>query len=148
MIIFINFVIALIYIMSIIWTWRILYDVPKSKKILVIIIGIFIIYLVTTILFNITKNKIDYENLDMQKDTRKLLIWLFSGVNSLLLPLISKEFLQIKGESSNEKNGTKILIMIIIIIICMIIEENYMKNIQQNIIDMYKNAESQQEKME
>ena len=59
---FIVIIIILIYIVLLAWTWHNLGDMEKTKKTLIIFIGLIITYLITILIFNISKAGIGYNN--------------------------------------------------------------------------------------
>ena len=134
-----------ILIISAIWIWHNLGNVNKNKKILFILFGIIIVYILTLMIYNISGN-ILYPNEEFKKAISSILILTFTGLNSLIvLPYIAKICDKIK-EKEIDKIQVKRKIIIIAIIICAVIwiENAYLKNTQEGIINMYnevKNAE-------
>ena len=60
MVIFINTVVFFIYLIAVIWSWKSLTNLSPLKKIIVILAGILIVYIITSILLNISKTNITY----------------------------------------------------------------------------------------
>ena len=58
MAIFINLIIIVIYLIGIAWMWQNLEDLEKNKKVIVILIGLMLMYIVTNIIFAISKGTI------------------------------------------------------------------------------------------
>ena len=137
MVLIISIIIA-IYVLLIAWVWNNLGAIDKKKKILIILIGTVIVYLITLIIFNISKSGINYENKLMAKDVRRILVTMFTGLNSLLiLPFTAKIIERIYENQIEQKEVSKKLsIILIIFIICMFFECGYMKDIQKGILDM------------
>lgn len=137
MVLIISIIIA-IYVLLIAWVWNNLGRIDKSKKVLVILIGVLIVYLITLVIFNISKSGINYEQKIMEKDIRRILVTMFTGLNSLIiLPFVSK-ILERIFENEIEQNEVfkKLIIIVVIFVTCMFLECGYMKDIQQGILDM------------
>ena len=137
MILIISIIIA-IYVLLIAWIWNNLGAIDKTKKILIILIGIVIVYVITLIVFNISKSGVNYEQKIMEKDIRRILVTMFTGLNSLIiLPFIAKIIERIHENQIEQKEVFKKLsIIVIIFVICMFLECGYMKDTQQGILDM------------
>ena len=137
MVLIISIIIA-IYVLLIAWVWNNLGTIDKKKKILIISIGTVIVYLITLILFNISKSGINYEQKIMEKDIRRILVTMFTGLNSLIiLPFVAKIIERIHENQIEQKEVSKKLsIIVVIFVICMFLECGYMKDTQQGILDM------------
>lgn len=137
MVLIISIIIA-IYVLLIAWVWNNLGTIDRTKKVLIILIGTIIIYLITLMVFNISKSGINYEQELIEKDIRKILVTMFAGLNSLIIiPFIAKILERIKlNEIEQKEVSKKLSIIVVIFIICMFLECGYMKNIQQGILDM------------
>ena len=82
MVLIISIIIA-IYVLLIAWTWHNLGTIDKTKKVLIILIGTVIIYLITLMVFNISKTGINYEQKIIEQNIRRVLVSMFTGINSL-----------------------------------------------------------------
>ncbi len=125
-----------IYILLIAWTWNNLGGIEKTKKILVIVIGILITYIITLFLFYLSKNGIGYQEIIIEEKIRRVLVAIFTGVNSIIiLPYVAKLIGQIYEGKIEQKIFLKRLFMIIVIfLICMFWECGYMHDVQQGIL--------------
>ena len=109
-------VIIAIYAVSFAWTWHNLGVIDKLKKIAVIIIGNIIMYIITIIIFNISKSGIDYNNVELQIATRNTIVSIFTGINGIIvIPQIAKILEKIK-ENEIDKNSTLKRFAIILIV--------------------------------
>ena len=117
-------IIIAIYFILIAWTWQILGNVEKTKKVAVIIIGILIMYIVTLIVFNISKVGLNYENTNAQADVRNVLVTVFTGINGIIvIPQLAKVIEKISEDEIDKKTASrKFLIIAIIFIVCVIID--------------------------
>lgn len=137
---FIIIMTIIIYVVLIIWMWKSLGNIEKKKKIMIISIGILAIYILTLIIFQISKQGLNYENEMIGKTIGDFLKIFFSGLNGLvLLPFICKTIEDIEeDEIDKNKFQKRIFIILIIIIVLIIFECGYMKNTQEGILQIYK----------
>lgn len=83
--------IILIFFVLIIWTYKNLGDIEKSKKITYIILGIIITYIITLIIYTFSKGQIQYPNEQIEKAIKNILVILFTGINAcIIMPYIAK----------------------------------------------------------
>lgn len=132
-------VITAIYAVSVAWTWHNLGTINKSKKIAVIIIGNIIMYIITRIIFNISKSGIYYNNTDLQTIVRNTMVSIFTGINGIIVvPQISKILEKIE-EDEIDKNSAKkrFAIILIVFILCIFLECEYIKDTQKGILNIY-----------
>lgn len=129
-------IIIVIYLVLIAWTWNNLGGIAKTKKILVIAIGVLIAYIITLVLFYLSKNGIKYEEIIIEKKIRNVLVAVFTGVNSIvILPYVAKLMNKInEGEIEQKVLLKKMFIIVGIFLICMFLECGYMNDVQQGIL--------------
>lgn len=134
----------IIYLIDIAWTWKSLGDLEKSKKVAFIAIGLVITYIITTIVFSISQNGIQYENEESIKTVKNVLVAVFAGINGLIiLPQLAKTLDKAKeGEIEKNQIRNRIILLVIILLICLIFECGYMKDTQVGIIEIYKSLQS------
>lgn len=132
-------ILIILYALSTIWAWNSLGDIEKPQKIAVIVIGVLITYIITAIVFAISKSGINYQEIMGESEIRRIIVMIFTGVNLLiLLPYISKQLYKIhEGEIEQKDFLRKMAILAVIFIICMWIECGYMKNTQNGILKIY-----------
>lgn len=136
--IFIILIMIIIYLVVIAWTWNNLEDLEKHKKIIIIGIGLLIVFIITNIIFAISKAGINYQNAEIQKDVGNIMIALFTGVNALILPLLFKNILKMKnGEMEETIFKTKMGVGVIVFLLIMCLECGYIKDIQKGILEIY-----------
>lgn len=137
----------ILYSVVIGWTWNNLGDIDKIKKILIIAGEILLIYLITLIVYAISKNGIDYTNTEVENNIKIVIVTLFTGFNSLItLPFLNKQIIKLKEKEAEEKNVVKkFTIMLVIFIICIIFECGYMKDTQKGIIQVQKSHSQQRD---
>lgn len=136
---FIIIVIVAIYIVAILWSWKVLGNIEKNKKIAVISIGIILMYLVTKIVFSISTKGVSYVNAEMLGGVSKIIVSLFVGINSMLLIPYIGRLLDKVNENEIEKDtfSKRIIALIIILVIVLWLECGYMTDMQQGIIGIY-----------
>lgn len=137
----ITLVIAMLLIL-ISWSWHNLGNIDRVKKTLTIIIGLVILCLITFILFNISKQEVQYSSEEQMNSVRIILVLTFTIINGLIvLPVISKLFSRVNDKSINNDEATKqLLIILAIFFVIMIFECIYLKNIQNEILNIYLKA--------
>ncbi|MCI8411384.1 MAG: hypothetical protein HFJ40_02885 [Clostridia bacterium] len=137
-------IIIAIYIILISWIWQSMRDIDRTKKVVFIAIGIFVVFLITLIIFNISKTGINYQNDDSKKVVRNILVSVFTGINSLIImPYISKLLNKVhENEIEKETFSKRVVIILIVFLICMFFECGYLKDTQEGILKIY-NSSSQ-----
>ena len=112
----------------------------RKKKILITGIGILLVYLITLLLFNISKNQIQYPDISAEKYVKNILVIIFTGINSIaILPYIAKMYNKIyEGTIEAQELKKKLVFIIILIILGIFLECGYMKDIQQGILNIAK----------
>ena len=137
---FIIIISIVIYLINIAWTWKSLGDLSKSKKVAFIVIGLIAIYIITTIVFFISQNGVQYENEESIGTIKNVLVAIFAGINGIiLLPQMAK-ILDNAKEGKIEKNQlrNRIILWLVVLLICLIFECGYMKDTQEGILEIYK----------
>lgn len=133
----------IIYVILIAWTWQSLGSVEKTKKVVFILVGIVLMYLITLVVFRTTKGDIDYQNIEIQSIIQNVIVAIGTGINGMIvMPQIGKILDQI-NENQIEKGQLikKCLILIVVFIVCLIFESDYMKDTQQGILKVYHSSQ-------
>ena len=122
------------------WSWHSLGDIEKKTKVAIIVGGLVIVYLITFVIFSISKIGIDYQNKDAMKLIQTIFVMLFTIVNGyIILPYVFKKLNQINNEEiEKEKIIRSLIILAIIFIIIAIFEVSYLENMQNGILEMMK----------
>ena len=112
----------------------------RKKKILITGVGILLVYLITLLLFNISKNQIQYPDISAEKYVKNILVIIFTGINSIaILPYATKMYNKIyEGTIEAQELKKKLVFIIILIILGIFLECGYMKDIQQGILNIAK----------
>ena len=131
-----------IFCVLIIGTWHYLGNIEKTKKIVFIIIGIFVSYLITMILFSISKSGVTYPSNEIEQMVHNMIVTIFTGLNGILvLPYLGRLWDKISEEEITKQQFQKrICILLIIAIIVFIQEINYLKGVQNGILEIYQKA--------
>ena len=81
----------LVYVILIAWTWQSLGSIEKIKKVVIILVGIIFMYGITWIIFQTTKEGMNYQNIEMQNSVQNMLVAIFSGINGMIvMPQMAK----------------------------------------------------------
>lgn len=120
------------------FTWHNLGDIQEKTKLIYLIVGILISLVITLIIFYISTNGVDYQNENMIKDVRNILVLVFTPINGLVvMPFIASTIDKLSNqEITREKANKRILIIAIIFIVFLIIECSYLKNTQIGILEI------------
>lgn len=138
MVIFINTVVFFIYLIAVIWCWKSLTNLSPLKKIIAILAGILIVYIITSILLNISKTNITYPTEEMGQKVTTVLTIVFTAINALIIPILSKNIVKMQsGEIDINQFKKKIIAIFLIGIVFLGIECGYLNNTQKEIVNIY-----------
>ena len=131
-----------IFCVLIIGTWHYLGNIDKTKKIVFIILGIFISYLITMLLFSISKSGITYPSDEIEQMVQNMIVIVFTGLNGILmLPYLGRLWDKMSEEEITKQQFQKrVCILLIIAIIVFILESNYLNGVQNGILEIYQKA--------
>lgn len=129
----------LVYVILIAWTWQSLGSMEKIKKVVIILVGIIFMYGITWIIFQTTKEGMNYQNIEMQNSVQNMLVAIFSGINGMIvMPQMAKMLDKIEeNEIEQEQFIKRIGILVIVFVICLIFERGYMRDTQEGILKVY-----------
>ena len=132
--------IILLYLVLIAWTWYNLGILEKPKKIAYIVIGMLTNFVFTIILFQFSKNGVDYINSNIESSIGKLTLILYTALNGcMLLPFLAKTIDKLKEkELTKEQLRTRLIIFFVIIVLICFFETGYMRSMQQGILKIVK----------
>lgn len=130
--------ISIMYIILISWCFHNLGNVEPLKKILCIGILILILYIATSITFNISRSEVTYPNTEMIGVVKQTLVWIFAGLNGFfVMPYICREIEALYQENiTTEQCIKRIGISAIVVIILLILECGYMTSTQKGILEI------------
>lgn len=130
--------IIIIYLLVIAWSWNSLEDTEKPKKLLVIFAGIVAVFLITQIVFLMSKSGVNYENNNIEKSVGQVIVLLFTGLNSLVIPFITRTFKKKENEEIDDNVfKVRMIIICVIFLICLFLECGYMTDTQEGILRVY-----------
>ena len=134
----ISTIMLIMFLILLAWTWNSLGTIEKKTKIILITCGILAVYILTLIIFSISKIGITYENKEAMKTIQNVFVILFSIMNGyVILPFIFKKLEQINNDEIEKEKITKsIIFLVAIIIFIFVFETSYFGNIQNNILTM------------
>ena len=141
---FIIIIALIIYFINIAWTWKSLGEMGKSSKVVFIIVGILVLFIITLITFNISAKNIQYQHQGETDTIRNVLVSIFTGINGIIiLPQIAKILEKAKnGDLEKNQIRNRLILWIAILIICLIFECGYMKDTQQGIVNIQHGLET------
>ena len=136
----IGLIVIILFLVLIGWTWHSLGNIEKTTKCICIVGGIVIVYIITLIIYNISKIGITYENKETMKLIQNVYVSLFTIINGyIILPYVFKKLDQINNDEIEKESLKKsVLILLIIILILGVFESSYLGNVQQGILSMMK----------
>ena len=134
----ISTIMLIMFLILLAWTWNSLGTIEKKTKIILITCGILAVYILTLIIFSISKIGITYENKEAMKTIQNVFVILFSIMNGyVILPFIFKKLEQINNDEIEQEKITKsIIFLVATIIFIFVFETSYFGNIQNNILTM------------
>lgn len=120
---------------SIMFSWKVLNEFEKSKKMIIILISEIINFVVMMLIYALSSSGIESQIHDASKF---MMIFAFLPINVMITSLlILTVFNRIVNEEIEEKEfKKKILIRAVIIVIIMIIEVKYLNNVQLEILKL------------
>ena len=135
---FIIVIALIIYFINIAWTWKSLGEIEKSQKVIFIIVGLLILFIITLITFNISTRNIQYQHQGETQLIRNVLVAIFTGINGIIImPQLAKILEKAKnGDLEKNQIRNRIILWIIVLIICIIFECGYMESTQQGIVNI------------
>ena len=106
----------IVFVILITWCWHNLGKLEINKKIVYIIIGLILMFVITSIVFGISKNNIEYQNNEIKDAIANILTLIFTGLNGLIvMPYIAKQIDRKKEKEIDDKEFKKKIIIFSII---------------------------------
>lgn len=131
-------IILILFLVLVAWMWHSLGSIEKRIKIPYIIIGLVIVYVITFIIYNISKIGINYEDKVVMQQIRNVFVILFTIVNGyVILPYVFRKLEQVNNdEVKKQKFVRSIMLLMIIVTVIFVFESVYLGNIQRGVLDM------------
>lgn len=142
MFIVMTLIVIILFLVLLRWMWHSLGSIEKKTKYICIVGGLVVVYIITFIIYNISKIGITYGNTETMKLIQTVFVSLFTIINGyIILPYVFKKLNQINNEEiEKEKINRSIMILLIVILIVAIFEKSYLRNMQQGILNMMNNV--------
>ena len=142
--VFIIIIALIIYFIDIAWTWKSLGEIEKRSKVIFILVGMLVLFIITLITFNISAKNIPYQHQGETNTIRNVLVSIFTGINGIIImPQIAKILEKAKnGDLEKNQIRNRLILWIAILIICLIFECGYMKDTQQGIVNIQHGLET------
>ena len=137
---FIIIVVIALFIVSIGFTWYRLEAYEGIERVIICVAGILISWLITSIIFYISSNGLEYMNVEVKNEISKILVLVFTPINGIaFMPYIGKKMSQLKfDEIEIQEAIKKVAIVLVLLLILFAIEVQYLESIQQGILNIGK----------
>ena len=135
--------ILILNVVSILLMYRSLNAREPKEKLLFIVIGTALMYVLTSIVYWISTRNIEITEVsDLGKD---LIIFLFVPINGIIvLPLFARSYCKFKdGGISNTVLRNRGIVLGVILLILLIVECTYFENIQKQVVNMINERNNQ-----
>ena len=135
--------ILILNVVSILLMYKCLGIESKKEKLIFVIMGTALMYILTSIIYWISTN--DIQMTEVSERGKDLIIFLFVPINAILtLPLFAKSFSKFRdGRIDGKILRNRGVLLIILLAIILIFECIYFKNIQQQVVNMITEEERQ-----
>lgn len=135
---FMIIVVIALFIVLMGFSWYRLEAFEGMEKIIICVAGILLAWGITTVLFSISSNGMDYINQEVKREISKILVLVFTPMNGIaFMPYISKIMSKVKfDELKKEEAIKKVGIFCLILIVIFFVEVKYLTNIQLGILDV------------
>lgn len=135
--------ILILNVVSILLMYKCLGIESKKEKLIFVIMGTALMYILTSIIYWISTK--DIQMTEVSERGKDLIIFLFVPINAILtLPLFAKSFSKFRdGRIDGKILRNRGVLLIILLAIILIFECIYFKNIQQQVVNMITEEERQ-----
>ena len=120
------------------FTWYRLEAYEGMEKVITCVAGILLSWGITTILFSISSNGMEYLNEEVEREISKILVLVFTPINGIVfMPYVAKIMSKVRFDEMNKQEAVKkILIFCVIILAVFFVEVKYLENIQIGILNV------------
>lgn len=128
--------ILILNIVSIVLMYYSLGDLGKKEKLIYIVVGTAVMYIITSIVYWFSTRGIEVT--EVSERGKDLITFLFVPINGIIiLPLLAKSYSKLKyGNLDKSVFLKRGIVLAVILLIVLIIECMYFKNIQQQVVNM------------
>lgn len=136
--------IIVLWIVLLAWSFHSLGSMDKLKKIQYLVIGIAMVFVITFLVYQISKIGITFPNDNVQQAIQTILLFVFTAINGyLVLPFMFKTIGLIRQNKLDDKQVKKrLLVLLILFILLLILESSYLKGTQQSILKIMEQLKS------
>ena len=140
--------ILILNIVSIVLMYYSLGDLGKKEKLIYIVVGTAIMYIITSIVYWFSTRGIEVT--EVSERGKDLITFLFVPINGIImLPLLAKSYSKLKyGNLDKNVFLKRGIVLAVILLIVLIIECIYFKNVQQEVVNMLNAQENSIEQQE
>lgn len=135
----ISIILIVMFLILFSWLWHSLGSIENKTKLVIIVVGLLLTYLITLIIVSVSKSGLVYSKTDTElKSLQIVLTLLFTIVNGyILLPFICRKIEKIDSNEIDKDSLIKSLIILLIIFVFIaIFESNYLKGIQKSFVGL------------
>ena len=120
------------------FTWYRLEAYEGMEKVIICVVGILLCWGITTILFSISSNGMNYINDEVENEISKILVLVFTPINGIVfMPYVAQIMSKVKFDEINKQEAIKkILILCVILLAIFFLEIKYLENIQLGILNV------------
>ena len=137
--------ILILNIVSIVLMYYSLGDLGKKEKLIYIVVGTAVMYIITSIVYWFSTRGIEVT--EVSERGKDLITFLFVPINGIImLPLLAKSYSKLKyGNLDKNVFLKRGIVLAVILLIVLIIECIYFKNVQQEVVNMLNAQENSME---
>ena len=120
------------------FTWYRLEAFEGMEKVIICVVGLLLCWGITTILFSISSNGMNYINDEVENEISKILVLVFTPINGIVfMPYVAQIMSKVKFDEINKQEAIKkILILCVILLAIFFLEIKYLENIQLGILNV------------
>lgn len=128
--------IIVLNIVAIALTYYCLSNLEKKEKLIFIVVGIAIVYMLTSFVYWLSTKNVAIK--EVSEATKNIITFIFVPTNGILiLPILAKSYSKYKiGGLASDKFRNRAIVLAVILLIILIIECSYFKDIQNGIVSV------------
>lgn len=135
---FMIIVVIALFIVLVGFTWYRLEAFDGMERVIICVAGILLSWGLTSILFSISAQEINYTDAAVRHEISRILVLVFTPINGIAyMPYLAKIISNMKFEEIDKKEAVKMitLLVLIIAVVC-VVEIKYLTNIQLGIFNV------------
>ena len=135
---FMIIVVIALFIVLVGFTWYRLEAFEGMERIILCVAGILISWGITSIVYSISSNGINYTDAAVQHEISRILVLVFTPINGIaFMPILGRILSQAKFEEITIQEAAKrVIILALVLLVILFVEVKYLQNIQLGIFDI------------